>query len=276
MSTLEQMYQSAVVRVSAHDRVYGTTSAFVVNLPPQYAEFRSVRGIQVQSVHLPNTFYNVMEGRNTIKWTSGTHERSYTWPPGYYTLEELLDSDESTYADNTTHTFHEQFGYSLTPLDKQLKYELWSKSSNDDRTIDTTSYMAELLGLAGSGSLFQPKKTLNDAGTGYNAVHVLAPSVPRVGGLPTAFICCNQLGANFVDTQNGGRHSAVIASVPNTAVIGAANHYVPTHSAPIWYRGNFRHLASLSISIQDEYGEIIDNNGADWTMLLTVYYKNRI
>lgn len=273
MSTLEEKYQTALVRISAHDRMYGTPSQFRVNVPSSASEFRAVRGVQVMSVHLPNTFFNVLEGANILQWYESSvapnNLRTCTVPPGYYTLIALFELIVS----DTSRVSTKRFNIDVV---NGIQYKIGSyQDSNhagDNALIVVNSPLAQQLGFEDLTGTFEVH-AYNSSATTHKK---LVPNIPNLFGEPTIYICCPELGDRFVDCQDNGLASQLLVSVPNTAEYGASNHYQANFSSPIWYRGNFRHVSGLTFTLQNAHGQLINNNGMDWTIVMKIYYTNRI
>lgn len=261
MSYLEKKYHSSFVRISSHDRVSGSSSHFSISTRSNETSLREVRAVQVLSALIPNTFYNIPKYWNRFEYShttspaTGPYTESVLFiDPGSYTIQDLC-----------------------TALATQMTADLGS-------TVQITFDSNGVVTIAGSGIYIRltsgHERKVNPVAyylgfqktTGYSPTHV-ADSLPALGNPDTVYIHCPSLSVSSVYDFSDAAPDCILA-VPNTAEYGDVMHYQSSDvlsnlmefAAP-------RYMSEMTFTLRDKWNEILDTNGADWTITMKIFYS---
>ena len=211
--------------------------------------------IQLNTLQMPYTYYNINSLTNllVIEWNSVQHNLTLT--NGSYTLSELqtelnsqvqtINSNISVTLDNNTWMFTFNFS-SATPNTGQL---LLSKSTINrligfPSTTDTS--------LSGSITSTIPALTLDQS---------------------FIFISINEIGTNVLSSTLNNKYSFYVPVSVNagdmllyTSNLDLDNKFKVSTSTK---------YISFRVRVYDTFGNILNINNSDWSMIIKVFYKKK-
>jgi hypothetical protein len=275
MAYLEEKFQSAVVRISSHDRDHGTSGAFWVTSNATDSSMSEVMAIQVVNVVMPNTFYNVPAARSKLR-AQVTHtnantgvqtlsELEYVVAPGVYTISSLISHLESIVPEINFIEVDPATGkatikwHSLTPFSGSIPNEQYTVHSGIDPTANPIAY---ILGFN------QPNHATN-----VHSLEMHADSMPHMHAPDVVYIHCPQLStASVFDFKEIS--SDVLVAVPmDVEFDGIKIHYAGDALSSITEYRAPRYLSELSFQLRDKFDQQLYPNGADWTLLIKIFYN---
>ena len=234
--------------ITLKDRDTVNTSNYKINFgEDNYPDkFKNVIGFRLINAVIPNTFLRVNSNNKTIKYHyNGDNTLSFSLDEGIYTFESLGDHltiklsfltgasvtyDTNTYKYNLTWTDSNNFGF-LWRSSNNSAYKLFG-AQNKDFSSDMTS---------GDQTNFP-----NSADQSIHFVDVVVPEIPS--------IACkfNSSGKNIIERipLNYPNGSLSLYTSPDHSV-QTQNYFYPIK------------LASLTIQLYDDYGNLYDNSDAD-------------
>lgn len=198
--------------------------------------------IGLTNLTLPNSMYNITEGNNSIRISVDGVTDTYTIEAGNYSATDL----EST----LNNAISDVGSVSFDSIDN-----LFSFSFNNPSIIESTS-MERQLGLRG-------QLPLPGATTSYRSQHIC-----DLGGVTNIYIRIRNLTINNLDSR--GNNSNIIASIANNTNYGGYMFYVPPEV--LYYQIVENNISHLDIEFTDQEGVVLDLNGADFNLTLTVHY----
>jgi hypothetical protein len=230
--------------VSSQNRFSGSSSNFKVKL----TEPTSVKAWQLDWILIPLTIYNISTTNNVITFTENSTLKTATIPVGSYTADVLCDEiqnamDTASGGYNTftvgynSNTFKISFSAG-NPFILHCSANLFPYSElgfNQTDTSSSTSVVATL-----PVNLAKP--------------HAIVVSIPE---LDTRIIT----GSNAVDG---------VCIVPVGLNIGRTLYYEPENKT-VTTLNSPRNVSAITIKLCDADNNIIDLNGSDWTMSLSLF-----
>lgn len=198
--------------------------------------------IGLTNLTLPNSMYNITEGNNIIEISVDDVSTKYTIEAGNYSATDLESELNTAISSIGSVTFD--------PIDN-----LFSFSFNDPSIIESTS-MERQLGLKG-------QLPLPGATTSYQAQNIC-----DLGGVTNIYIRIRNLTINNLDSR--GNNSNIIASIANNTNYGGYMFYFPPEI--LYYQIYENNISHLDIELTDQEGVVLDLNGADFNLTLTVHY----
>ena len=198
--------------------------------------------IGLTNLTLPNSMYNITEGSNSIRISVDGVTNTYTIEAGNYSATDLETELNTAISDVGSVSFDS--------IDN-----LFSFSFNNPSIIESTS-MERQLGLKG-------QLPLPGATTSYRSQNIC-----DLGGVTNIYIRIRNLTINNLDSR--GNNSNIIASIANNTNYGGYMFYVPPEV--LYYQIVENNISHLDIEFTDQEGVILDLNGADFNLTLTVHY----
>lgn len=198
--------------------------------------------IGLTNLTLPNSMYNITDGNNTITISVDGVSDTYTIEAGNYSATDLETELSDAISDIGSVTFD--------PIDN-----LFSFSFNNPSKIESST-MERPLGL--KGQLPLPGATIS-----YRARNIC-----DLGGVTNIYIRIRNLTINNLDSR--GNNSNIIASIANNTNYGGYMFYVPPEV--LYYQIFENNISHLDIEFTDQEGVVLDLNGADFNLTLTVHY----
>jgi len=220
----------AVVSISDAEKIFYLQEA--ITAP---AGYRLVIGLT--NLTMPNSMYNIVDGKNTITINS----TEYTITAGNYSAEDLVTSINTEIAAIGSVSFDD--------IDNNFTFTF-----NSAATINSTT-MERPLGLAGQ----LPKNSV----TSYTASNIC-----DLGGTTNIYIRIRNLTMNNLDSR--GRTNNIIASIVNNTNYGGYIFFVPPEV--LYYQITEQSIGHLDVELTDQEGELIDLNGANFNITLTIHY----
>lgn len=254
MTHLEEKYDSAFLRISAHDDEVddGENSEIEVSLPGSSRMYSRVVGIQVTYVGIPHVFYNIPEDV-TLDTTIGS---DYIVPKGFYTATELLEKIKVLFEQNTNIS---DFSYNIDPITKLISFTLIQSQPltiyvwNPDSVLKKLGFDTTIL-------------------IGHGTHTFTGTSLPKLSGPQQIFICCPEVSVDTADVQ-AGMNRDVLVCVPVDVDFGETIHFTPNNDVDALHEfGTERSLNTIFLSLRDAYGNLLKMGNSDWTIFMKVYY----
>jgi len=198
--------------------------------------------IGLTNLTLPNSMYNITEGNNTITISVDGVSDSYKIEAGNYSATDL-ETKLNTAISNIG-------GVTFDPIDNLFSF------SFDNPSIIQSTTMERPLGLKG-------QLPLPGATASYRCQNIC-----DLGGVTNIYIRIRNLSINNLDSR--GNNSNIIASIANNTNYGGYMFYVPPEV--LYYQIVENNISHLDIEFTDQEGVILDLNGADFNLTLTVHY----
>ncbi len=265
---LETKYASSMVRVSSHDRNFNikneSSSSFTVNVPSNTEQLKNVLAVQPLSVKLPNLFYNCYN--SIFKFSINTVDYSISVPDGQYTIDSFMNEFVSAYNTATGNTMTYNSTSSATPDLDPITFKLdldFASLSAITFTASADNNIAQKLGFSYDDTVY------TSSATGV----ITSPYPVDLSGPDAVYIHSIQMsnGVHDMDTS-GDIH--VITAIPLDKPFGqtcfwqnssASSHLIKFYSP--------RNITNISMNLRDNRGRLLDIQGADWTIILKVYYS---
>jgi len=252
--------------LSAHDRddKNDTTSRFSIDIPSRVDCFRNLSAVQLISATIPNSAYNI--DSYDLSRQDPTIELYYSGIPNIITIprgQYVISTDRTSPADNDLLTvieteFNTITGQTLTWSFDPVKNLLTMTASVGFLEIRNVNSYWELLGF---NQIESPANSIT------------AQTIPNLQGIPELFIHINELssGASDLDNENG---ISLVASVLVDSPFGTYSHYQLGASLANLIRFTSpRNVSSLSVTLRDSKGRIVDLNDQDFTLVFRSYYS---
>jgi hypothetical protein len=264
--------RTGVWRISSHDRTNKSdnTSLFSVDVPHSTTSFRNVLAIQLLSATIPTSFYNIdsytVTGEDPVLsfYYNGPNLIQLTIPRGQYVI--ITDRTASPFPDNDLLTvienlFNTATGSTITWSYDTVKNLLTLTHATNNLEIKSDNLSdANILAKLGFISTQGPATSLT------------ADTLPNISGPQELFIHVSQLSNDTIDLdrENG---ISMIGNVFVDSPFGSTNHYeIKSSMANLIKYGTKRTIDFLDIRIRNSYGQIINLNNQDFTLLIRAYY----
>jgi len=196
--------------------------------------------IGLTNLTMPNTMYNITEESNSIT----INNVETTIPVGNYSADTLAAEIQSSSSEVSTCIFdtdNNVFNFTFP-----------------NQYVINSSTMERQLGLR------------NQLPTTSSTVYI-AEHVCDLGGVTNVYIRIRNLTMNNLDSR--GKSSNIIASIVNNTNYGGYIFYVPPEV--LYYMINESVISHLDIELTDQEGNILDLNGADYNITLTVHFTKQ-
>jgi hypothetical protein len=197
---------------------------------------RAVRSASLKDAQIPVGFYNVRAPYNTMNVNSVV----YTLPPGNYSVTSLTNS-------------------------------LNSIITNSVGVFSTTSTTNQFQLVSNSGNLLlnvQPLSLLSFLGftNGQSGTAITGTNSYIVNFDTCLYIWISEIGTSSLDGQQ------ITYKVPNTGGSGSIIQYAEGSTWPqkVMFTDRSNRLDRLTVRIIDRFGNIVNNNGLDWTFTLEI------
>lgn len=294
MSFLERDYSSTYIRINSTDRdsKADNRNNFSLTLPPSNDTFDRVVGVQVSSVDIVHSFYNVLRNYEYFTWglrdlgTGVLHEYECTLTPGFYSASELGTALKASM--NVTGHFKDRAQVSTIVVDttgSKRTVTMTFGPGLDAGTYPQANWKPEVFTTYG-----RSPNAINEINTILGAVisdhtHsnvVVAhtppnwviefPSLPSLNSNASVVIHCNQLGKNTGSTA--GNVLTGLITVP-LGEWGHWTHYEPQDSLNnVLEYDTPRSISNLSFRLTDVLGRPVETHGLDWSCVIKFYYDN--
>lgn len=239
------------IHINSKDRNLGSLSAsdFNVNI----GQGLYLDQIQLDAVQIPYTYYNVNSTNNTLVINWNSSNTTLTISPGNYTLSQLgtaLNSAVGTINSNITCT--------LNSIQWTFTFSFSAASPSTGQLILSQSTINRLIGF--------PSTTDTT-----NSSNLTSTSVALLLDQAFLFINIDGVGDNIISSTNGNKYTFY---VPVSVVGGEMLVYqtdldqnqVLKVNQPVKY-------SSLHVRLYDNFGNILNLNGSDWSMTIKIYFK---
>ena len=213
--------------------------------------------IGLTNLTLPNSMFNVTLKSNNIV----INNQTYTITPDNYSAEELATAIQSKLLAGDSST-------SAPQLPSGTKCEFISQGKTFKFTFTTniqiqSSTMERQLGLKN-----QYPAPSDASLRKYNATNIC-----DMGGVTNIYVRLRNLTFNNLDSR--GKTTNIIASVVNNSNFGGYIFYTPPEV--LYYQIKENAISHLDIELTDQQGNVIDLNGAEFNLTLTVHFtKERL
>ena len=247
LNTTEKASQSiflhsndSVVNLSDAEKIFYLNEAIIA--PSGY---RLIIGLT--NMTMPNSMFNVTSINNTIV-ISGT---TYTIAVGNYSADSLA---EAITAEITA------IGGTCVFDDTNNNNNKYIFTFTSGKTIETGTTLTRQLGLTG--------QLPTDPVTSYSA-----QGICDLGGVTNIYVRLRNLTMNNIDSR--GQTNNIIASIVNNSNFGGYIFFVPPEV--LYYQITEQNISHLDIELTDQEGKLLEMNGANFNLTLTVHYvKQRV
>lgn len=192
--------------------------------------------IGLTNLTMPNSMYNITDFNNSIR----INNTDRTIANGNYSADDLATELEGL-AEITSCTFDQ--------INNVFTFNFAGSYKIDSSTMERQ------LGLKGQ----LPTPT----GTSYTSTGIC-----DLGGVTNIYIRIRNLTMNNLDSR--GKTSNIIASIVNNTNYGGYIFFVPPEV--LYYQITENIISHLDIELTDQEGNILNLNGADFNLTLTVHY----
>jgi len=228
----------AVVSISDAEKIFYLNEAIIA--PSGY---RLIIGLT--NMTMPNSMFNVTSNNNNIVISGVT----YTITEGNYSAESLATAVGTAISSVGTCAFDD--------TNNNNKYIFTFVGSE---SIDAETTLTRQLGLGG--------QLPTTAATTYSATGIC-----DLGGTTNIYIRLRNLTMNNIDSR--GQTNNIIASIVNNTNYGGYIFFVPPEV--LYYQITEQNISHLDIELTDQEGKLLEMNGANFNLTLTVHYvKQRV
>lgn len=234
--------------IDSADRSSGTSTDFKVQINPP---INGINKIELFSISMPNTAYNINESNNFIYFTEDIDIAQELFP-GNYNINTLLEAIGSrmTTASNVEST------YVATYNPTTMKITVTSGGNwkfNFGNQI--TNSIASILGYANV-----TPGSLSDHWEAENVVQLHKPLVYfiDIAQLP---VSCKSTNTDFATF-----------AITSTTVGSQIEYFHQNERYPIIETYNHQNVYELSIKVKSRGNRIVDLNGAEWSLQLRLHY----
>ena len=250
-------YSDKYLFLRSTDRVTGATpSAFTVKLPNAY---HNISSISLVSAEIPFSFYNVAGAFTTgvqWVWTLGGSSVDFVMsiPAGYYAI---TDFQSAVLASLQSHLP----SASVTACDYHAVSGRVSVSYAGGGTLTaqstTAGKLGQLIGCDPTG-----------AATSASAGTLTFPACAQLFPFSSLLMCVDNLPANVLSTGTLHCFARIqVNAAPGGVIMVCAGTNVGND---VSYKAPIPSLDSLSVSLKNNDGSILDMNGVDWTATLCI------
>lgn len=229
---------SGLLFIDSSQRTSGTSSSFDILLNQEVP----MDSLKLQSVTIPNTFYNITSSNNSFTVTEGANTVSVSLTPGLYSINTLLTLLGTALTDNATLT-----GTYTCTLDSITQYVTISCTTNF--TVISTGALARQLGFVNATA---------QAGT------EVATELYDLSSLREVYIQVTNIPVSSL-FNSGVRN--IIGKVP---LVGAQFGEIVYHSydseATMINFVSTELVDTIGISLVDSSGNLMDNLGIEWSL----------
>ncbi len=263
---LTNKYKSSLIKICASDAKYDSgneTSTVRIGLNSQLEGLRNVTAIQIISVSINHTFYNVKDCK--FLYTIGGVDKTLNFTDGNYTIDTFMAEFAVLWlaAEGVNIVYTPTTGGtpSLNPNTLKLALNL-NTASAVSFTSSLDNKLAAILGYGISG------KTYVTNGTGA----LTSPHMVNLLSVDQVMIHSPELSSKSI-VPNIDTHADFIISVNLNVPFGSnCFHEVTSGSSSLLKYSTPQTFTTLSLSIRDKYHKLLDTNGSDWTIIFKAYY----
>lgn len=257
---------SVLIVIDSKDRSSptDTSSNFTLNYKNN-SRLSRITSFFVKSVTFPNVEYNIhntykSEPANNVLYieTIGGLQAPIIIPIGQYTISQLITALQTSATGVT-------IGLTVIqdPITNKLTFNTTSPGGvkiyarND--SSPTNSTLAPNVGILSTSPIFSSS--------------IVAEGLPSLSGNQNIYILSDKLsgsGAQLVDARLGNVQA--IATIPVNVPFGENVHNEPDKDLITSSDGFYFNLDSIDIKLFGDYGQILDLQGENFTMILKAYY----
>lgn len=262
------------LNINSRSRDRGTAESFYIDVQRQ----ENLRRIKLASAELPNVNYAfcATRGNNTFIFDDGT-AWTITIPEGTYTATDLalqLESQLQTTTGNASITVAIDVGSTGNPT--TLKMTITSNATFDVTTAKTGTTQQQAIRYNIGDMLGLPPFDASGAVQTYTATSVgpnfvlVSPCAIKLSGIDYMFINIANLPGYITDSNN------IITSfkVPLRSSFGEIEYYTNNveYNSVLFNYDNQTTINHLEVQLVAPWGEVIDNNCAEWSFMLELEY----
>ena len=224
-----------------------TVGSFRCHLPSHLSELQRVKAVELVSVTIPHTIYNINRVNNHF-YADGQSINS-ALPVGHYSLDSFQQETDIGSFNGTA--------IKVVAL-KDATYKL---KIIGPQGVHLRGPLLEIFGIPIEGG------TINTGGELY------ASFLPNFDYPSEVYIRCPQLTSSFliVDGKGNGGPSEIFAVVPMNVAFGDHMQYEPRYHVQE-YKGGYKALSVLDFQFLDCKGVPLPFLGQTWHMTLRIYY----
>jgi hypothetical protein len=197
---------------------------------------RTVRSVSLKDAQIPIGFYNIRAPYNTLNINSVT----YTIPPGNYNITTLINALNSTITNSIGN-------FNSSSVTNQLQFV--STSGTVTFTVTKVS-LGAFLGFT----------------NGQTGVSITGTNSYIVNFDTCLYVWISEVGTSSLDGQQ------ITYKIPIPGGSGSIVQYTEgsAWNQKVMYTDRSNRLDRLTITVIDRFGNILNNNGLDWTFTLEI------
>lgn len=240
-------HNSQLLVLNSLDRSNGESHSFILQLPRSY---NNIIAIELQSVSMPTSFYNIKSGfNNTIVFNDGT-DRTVTLNPGNYSASAIATEIQTK----------------LNASASSLTFTVSFSSNTMKMTIAADG--AFVLKFTNSQSCWRElgfTNTDTSSATSHTGTNVISLDRPH-----HIYIHVAELDSR-IETSSSSFFPHFVLNINSNAGDLSFYHSLSSFSQTIYM--NRTSLHNLNITLTDEDGNDIDLNGSEWSMIWRLHFK---
>lgn len=261
MAFLEANYNSTVIHLESHERDSGSTSSFQYALKG-FSPLHEVRACNIMHLRLINNFYNVDSKHDSFHFTYAGTDYVVPIPVGYYTdVSQILDVLQ-TEINTVTGGLVQLVQYRENAPTQKLKLTFNVTGVEIPISKGWNEYPLNwILGFR------ETPPTVQGISIKPNDMIDLHP-------IKTVKVCCPEISPQHSYSGVRSRNSTCIAYFPIRYEFGSMieQGMFDLASSVIDFHG-VRGVTNLSLELKDDWGNLLDTHGVDWSITIKFYYS---
>jgi hypothetical protein len=239
-----------LLRITSKDRSVQSLSKYNFTFSTNDYDLHQARRIMLKSAIIPNTQYNINNNNRTLTWEIAGVPTSVSITAGQYTLAQFITAIEAA-----------AIAITLTVTQDAITGKLTLATVTAVEWIDSVdgNAMANVLGIE------------IGAGSGADGVSFVPSGLPNLMGLRQVYISSSMLSNNTAMITEDKQKINVFADIPIDVPYGALQ--IVDNAADTLDYTDFHSKKNISISdikLLDENDNVVELNGADFTLIFHV------
>lgn len=252
---MSKSLRSKLIRVNSKDRdsILSTSSSkMVINFNTNNPNISQIHSLALKSCSIPNSQYNITTVNNSFTFSTGGVPATIPLLIGNYSITTLINALVTS-----AQGIAVGMGIVVDPITGRLEFSFTTNSRL--LTVAEGNLLGDDMGIL--------------VGSGADVPLFLASGLPNLIGLENIYIACNELSGGDYLIDASLDQLNIFAHVPVDVPFGQIQHYLTSdqESDMIDFPSD-RNLDSLTITLFNDRGEVIDLEGLNWQMILKVYF----
>ncbi len=245
------------IYINSNSRSTGTSGNFTVALKTNPIEVSSAYDIfiAVTTATIPLTYFPISASNNQLSWSELGGDVTDTITPGYYTGSSFASAIEALLTDNSPGT---------------LTYTVVYNSDTGKITITVPSGTLTLK-FSSAASTLTTAMGFTTAGDIPVTTSLTSTNPISIGGPKTILIRINGITSNMYSTYDSATTN-ILAVIPVVGSRFNTTVFQPSILTPCRLQSTLR---DISIVITDEYSNVLDFNGVNVDIELSIYKRQR-